>query len=898
MFVQLRAHVDILNSRFNSLYLYAMIFRIFTYLIGLLFVSAGIGNPECHAQFTDVSELLDASGTNPPLSYGGGVSFYDFNGDGWDDLSVVGGSNDPEFFLNNNGVLEPIDLGIVSEGSAFVQAMLWVDYDNDGDGDLFISKQGAPLELWQNDGNLNFVNVASAAGLEQGVYKYANAAFGDYDHDGCLDLMVAKYYTASGNPEPEYASVLYHSNCDGTFSNVTVEAGVYLEPRMLLQPAFVDVNNDGWEDLFWAMDRDIFQNELFLNNQDGTFTRVSEDSGINHFVCAMSATIGDYDQNGFLDIYVSNNPLQTGNLLFRNNGDTTFSDKAVQLGVNIFKSCWGSMWLDFDNDSWEDLYVNTIAISGEPVAPNKMFINEQGQNFTDGSDLLGLTAEPLDSYTCAKGDLNNDGYYDFATNNKVPYTPRLFQNNGGNNHYLSVSLEGTLANKDGIGTWIHCYFNGQHLVQYTMCGESLSGQHSSKEIFGLGTYSNIDSLVLQWNSGTTEVYYDLQTDAHHHLVEGASLTEPVSIEYNGNLNLCPGDSITLDAGDYASYLWNNGHEGQMLTIYEPGTYQVTVTNDFGFAIQSSPIDIFVAPVPDFSFDIEHVSCSGSSDGEILLQVDNTTVNSINWNSGETTLFLDSLVPGLYEFTAIDSSGCAFSGAVSVNEPSPLLAQVLTESVNCYGEMNGTASVEVLGGTPPYSTNWFGLTPDSLAAAEYTVVVSDDNSCATELQFSINEPDSLWLELTIEDINADNDYGTAFAAAQGGTPPYTVDWSTGSSGVWSADSLESGSYSVSVTDDNGCNTYLTFSITNSTDVANRSVSDLIVFPNPTSDLIHIDHCSTPSIAARMFDFTGREVRQASRYYCPAEISLGNLRSGTYLLEIESGDFVEYFRIVVR
>jgi hypothetical protein len=665
----------------------------------------------CYAQFTDISNSLFNIGvfaTNHQNSYGSGVSFYDFNYDGWDDLSIGGGFSDPIFLINNEGVLEVVNFNVPNLGSGHIQTMLWVDFDNDGDADLFITKKDGNMELWQNSGDFNFVNITAQAGLDTGVYRWSNAAFGDYDHDGCLDLYVTKYYFAGFTTDEEFTSILYKNNCDGTFSNATVDAGVYLDPIRALQPLWVDINNDGWEDLFIAIDRSTQSNELFINNQNGTFTRVTEGSGINNFIDAMSASPADYNQDGFTDIYVTNNQGAPGNSLFKNNGDGTFTDMAIELAVNIDIFGWAALWIDYNNNTWDDLFVCIMDCVNPCVEPgiNHFYINDNGETFTEVGATIGLNVINTNTFTTAKGDLNNDGYYDIVTNNISPAYQRLFLNNGGDNNYISISLQGTIANRDAIGSKIHCYFGDKHLVQQTYCGMNLSGQNSKKNIFGLGQYTQVDSLIIEWNSGTREMYLLPEINTRHHYIEGASLSLPFSVSISGNQLMCMGDSVVLNAGEFASYLWSTGATEQEITIFEPGTYWVSVTNQFGLSVQSVPVTVQWAPESSVDYHINHISCFGETDGSITVTFDNNQPPvSIIWNTGDTTSTIDNLDAGIYSFIGVNDFGCPTTGSVMIESPFPLSATYIFENVLCHGDNSGSVEITPSGGTAPYSINW-------------------------------------------------------------------------------------------------------------------------------------------------------------------------------------------------
>lgn len=857
------------------------------------------------AQFEDLGAELEALGVDvvsPSNGYGSGVSFYDFNGDGWDDLSFSGGDDDPVFLINNEGTWELAPFSIPNFGDARIYSIIWVDFDNDGDSDLFISRQNGPMQLWENDGNLNFTNIAVEAGLEQGNYVYSNGAWADYDHDGYLDLYITKSYSFFNYLDTMYTSILYKNNGDGTFTDVTASSGVQLIPRTELQPVWVDLNNDGWEDLFLSVDRMPFQNELFVNNQDGTFTRMSASSGLDEHLDSMGPAMGDYNQDGFLDIYVGNNPINPGNAFYRNNGDLTFTniaaDMGLDLGIESTLSTWGAMWIDYDNNTWEDLLLATMIFGQAPHPGSRLYRNNQGESFTLISDSANInTPFGTETFVIARGDFNNDGYFDYATGNRNPYTPRLKKNIGGDNNYLSVELEGTISNRDGIGAWIHCYAGGRHFVRYTMCGESLAAQHSSKEIFGLGQYAQVDSLIIEWNMGTREVYENVDVNQQLYLIEGASFQAPVEVTVIGDTEMCYGDSVILDAGDAVSCVWSTGYEGPTLTVYEAGTYTVTAVDEFGLTNTSEPIVVTVAPEADVSVEAMGVSCANAADGTLSLSVSTAPLSGLLWNNGATDTLLTGLDGGIYSFSAIDSSGCPVSGEISIDEPSPLFAQALANDALCYGDSSGTVVADWVGGTPPMTIDWMGQDPDALPAGNYTALLTDDHGCTANMSFVVNQPDSLngSLELTDETNSGQN--GTAALTMDGGTLPYFISWSTGEQETTDIDGLAAGDYSITVTDDNGCVWTIDFEISNITGVSSLTSSNLKIYPNPAKNRVLFSGSKTELIDISVFDAAGRMVNRVENHPASTWLSTSSLAPGSYLIQVQEGSDTEFIRLVI-
>lgn len=756
------------------------------------------------AQFFDVStQQLGVENINEGTIYGDGLSFYDFNHDGWDDVTLANGNEVPYFFINNNGQLEVQDFGITNEEAELVLMTLWADYDNDGDDDLLITRDHAPIQLWQNDGNFGFQNVAAEAGLEQGDYFYWGAAFADYNHDGCLDLCVAKYYHPTFNPGYEFRSLLYLNNCDGTFSDVSIEAGFDLPPRTTFQPVFLDYNNDGWEDIFLVIDRIQFSNELFRNNGDGTFTNVSVETGINLSICSMTGTIDDFDNDLDEDIYVTNGP--NGNLLMVNYNGENFVNEATQRGVVLNQVSWGGLWIDYDNNSWLDLYVSVTSPYLPPIG-NQFFVNQNGVDFVNATDISGFDDDVTQTYMVAMGDLNNDGYYDFVQNNKPPFASKMWQNLGGNNHYISVNLQGVFSNRNGIGSKIMCYAGGNAYTRLTKCGENFTGQNSNKEIFGLDSLQLVDSLIVYWNSGTIDRYYNIPVDQHLDIVEGASYAVPFEIITSQDV-LCAGDSATLDAGNYLSYLWNTGDTIRNILVTDPGIYYVNVTDVFGNNFQSNSIEIFAESPPDIAPYVQNISCYGLHDGAIVFEQNPESPFIVQWGNDSMELVRNDLSPGSYYYIVVSENGCTHADSVAVEQPSMMSLETNVTHNLCFGVAEGTISWNIDGGVPPYEVVFDEPTPENLPAGNYQLMVYDVNNCSISETIEITQPDSLYSSVSTTNILCFGiNNGTASAEIGGGTAPYYIDWG-------SADSLSlgAGEYDVPFTDHNSCQSTLSFTI---------------------------------------------------------------------------------------
>ncbi|MDX1479999.1 MAG: CRTAC1 family protein, partial [Saprospiraceae bacterium] len=333
-------------------------------------------------------------------------------------------------------------------------------------------------------------------------------AFGDYDRDGFLDLYVCNY---SEND----SSRLYRNNGDVTFSYVTMASGTAQTPHLAFQAAFLDYNNDQWPDIFVAVDK-LSPNVLFRNNGDGTFDEVSAAAGVDYIVDAMNAGFGDCNNDGFLDIYVTNGPA--GNLLHVNNGDGTFTESAVDCGVALNMNSWGGVFMDCNNDRLLDLYVNSDHFG---AVNNGLFVNQDSCQFVKWNGNYSGNAEW--SHGTAVGDFDSDGQPDLMINqaNGSPYM--LLRNNSApaGTRWLKVVLHGKVSNRDGVGAWIRVYTDTVVQSRFTHAGYAYLAQNSYNIHFGIDTVPVVDSLIVHWPSGVIDKLYGVAADQIVSLTENA-----------------------------------------------------------------------------------------------------------------------------------------------------------------------------------------------------------------------------------------------------------------------------------------------------------------------------------------------------------------------------------------
>ena len=478
--------------------------------------------------FTDrAKELGITYNYNAPF-FGGGISFCDFDGDGNDDLTLSSQSGEMiQIYKNQIWIFQLNTIMMNILDTSHSKTLLWVDFDNDGDKDLFISNYNAPDRLYRNVGGGNFDDITSSSGISNESTYTTAACWADYDNDGLLDLYLGTYNQLQKN-------YLYHNNGDGTFSDVSDIAGVtdtlgstnlYKVPLAIIS---FDYNNDGWLDFYIANDK-MQGNNLYKNNGDGTFSDVSAESNSNLRFNAMGITVGDYDNDGDFDIYVSNSA--EGNGLLRNNGDGTFTEIAASLGLTMNKICWGTNFIDYDNDGDLDLFVAASHGDdmGDPDNRNLLFENLGDGTFSQTSE-IGMDYDFSHSTGTAIGDFNNDGYYDIAVMNSTPSLFSLWQNSGGSNNWIKIKLEGTISNRDGIGSIIEIYRGAEKFIRSTHCGLSYLSQNSTVLTIGVGDVNLVDSVIINWPSGHIDVMRNVNVNSFYVVEEGSTVTDINEVE--------------------------------------------------------------------------------------------------------------------------------------------------------------------------------------------------------------------------------------------------------------------------------------------------------------------------------------------------------------------------------
>lgn len=505
--------------------------------------SAGLTYPTIYGPVDHKDYIIETVGC--------GCAFLDYDNDGWMDILVLSGSrvgNVPDgtssrlYKNNRDGTFTDVTEKAGLLRTCWASAVTVGDYNNDGFDDLFITAYGQNI-LYRNNGDGTFSDVTKQAGLLGKEPRWgAGCSWVDYNRDGNLDLFVSNYVQfdlehakkpgednncrwknvpVNCGPRglPFGSHSLYRNNGDTTFTDVSKESGIAnAPPGYGMTVAAADFDNDGWPDIYVACDST--PSLMFRNKHNGAFeesallagTALSSD-GMEQ--AGMGVAVGDVKLTGSLDIFKTHFADDT-NVLYLNDGKGNFQDATIESGIaveNRFVN-WGAGIVDLDNDGNPDLFFVTGNVYPEveskvPAYPFKtprvIFRNLGGGRFEEVLDLAGSAiAEPHASRGCAFGDFDNDGDIDVLIVN-LNEAPTLLRNDlKSENHWLKIKLIGTRSNRSAIGTRVTCIYGNKKQAQEVMAQSSFYSSNDPRVHFGLGR-ENIVDIEVRWTNGLKQV---------------------------------------------------------------------------------------------------------------------------------------------------------------------------------------------------------------------------------------------------------------------------------------------------------------------------------------------------------------------------------------------------------
>jgi hypothetical protein len=551
---------------------------IFAFVIACAFAGAGSAwQQTAPAIFSDVSRQAGINFKHEngasrekylPETMSAGALLLDYDIDGWPDIFLVNGGSYVDraaaaaarhrlYRNNRDGTFRDTSAtaGIVVSG--FGMGACSADYDNDGRPDLYVTSVESN-KLYRNSENGTFTDVTARAGVGGTGLWSSSCAFADIDNDGDTDLYVTSYvdFTVKNNkycsamqnirtychpnvykPVPH---VLYRNNGDGTFTDITKEAGVYQTGGNGLGVVFGDYDEDGWTDIYVA--NDSVPNFLFHNKGNGTFEEVGFRAGVSVGVegrplAGMGTDMADVDGDGLLDIIVTNLDRETHSL-YRNLGKGLFSNVTFESGVakaTLPFVGFGAAFLDYDNDSDVDLAiangdiidnVSQFRDTTTHEQRNLLLQNDGKGRFLDTGPVSGSGfALKKVSRSLVTGDLDNDGDLDIVIGNNGQ-TADVLRNDGGNrNNSLLIRTTGSKSNRDGIGARLKLTVGGTVSLRHVKAGSSYQGQNDLRVHFGMGAAKLAERLEIIWPSGVIDAVENIEANRILTVTEGRGVTD-------------------------------------------------------------------------------------------------------------------------------------------------------------------------------------------------------------------------------------------------------------------------------------------------------------------------------------------------------------------------------------
>ena len=544
---------------------------------GLIFVACHSGNnpsssgskwllagtpPESEDFFQDVIRYSgidfirtvgDEHLSNLVESDGGGAAFLDYDQDGYLDLYLSNGNYTEGLSMNEdhpavttsenclyrnrgNGTFEDVTRKAGVGDRGYSMGITVGDFDNDGYPDIYVSNYG-PNVLYRNNGNGSFTDVTHRAGVA-GDNCSVGAVWLDYDRDGYLDLYVGNYidfdpqynyyYAPDGFPGPMAydgePDVLYHNLGDGRFEDVTEEMGVYNTDGRAMGVGAADYDNDGYTDIFVSNDHMI--NYLYHNEGGNGFADHGIMSGVafnqvGEATISMSVDFADYNNDGKMDLFVSDDVYCS---LYRNEGNGVFTEMSYNAGIAV--ACgqfvgWASSFFDYDNDGDLDLFKVNGELKHLYGQEDQLFENDGKGNFNDISVERGeYFQQELVGRGACFGDYDNDGDMDAYIVVLEDHGVLLRNNKGNQNNWVALQLIGTVSNRDGIGARVTIRYNGQMQTAQKKSSSGYLSQNDPRMYFGLGSSNMIDLIEVTWPSGINQVLENIEAG------QFLTLTEP------------------------------------------------------------------------------------------------------------------------------------------------------------------------------------------------------------------------------------------------------------------------------------------------------------------------------------------------------------------------------------
>lgn len=878
----------------------------------------------CIAQFENNNEIWSLPSGPYDAFFGNGVSVFDYDGDNYDNVTIarpfIGisgyqfaqGELTEDFFI-------PLPLNI--------KQLLWADFNNDGDKELFVTAYGSGLYLFDYSTEGLLPIESSFSNLYWGFHYGASAA--DYDNDGDIDLFVCEYMNYNQNLP--FQNLLFRNDGNFIFTEVGQAMGVNAATNNSFQSVWVDFNRDGWQDLYVINDHSV-PNMFYRNNSGVSFTEISAENNTNVAMSSMSNSVSDFNRDGYFDIFITDGLTP---VLLEGNSSGVYSQIAYEVGFNNFQTGWGALWIDDNQDGWEDIH---ICQGGTEFSafPNQYYRNDNGIfSLSSTFDL-----ESKASYVNAKGDIDGDFIYDFVTMNSSPVTYDLWRGISSENHFVKIKLSGTFSNRDAAGALIEVYSGGDYSIKTITMGDNYISQNSNNLIFGLGSAQIIDSLVITWPLGLVERFFNIQVNNFYEVIEGQNqIVDLNSVTYN--IVVCNSNEDFLVTPDsiWTHWEWSDGQINSSKAFSSDTTVYAQAWNNFGQSFDLIFNLSFSHNIPRIT--LENFPClnqesvlkiednaiwsaflNGSyltsdstnlSEGNYFLHLSNeygctidtfftvelfdpfniivstneacpnslTTYSIASQNQDLSSLSLIGLdnfsgliAPGIYPFALISGDGCVYHDTLIVSERLNPNITLLSDTV-CSGffELNDF-QIEASDNYNWMLQNQYASDLPNLFTFEFT----DNIGCVyelTEYALVANNIDAIILEDTLEN------YSLLNIIPSGGFPPYNIVWENTSQGSF-FEAFPNSTVSYSIEDSIGC--YL---VGEYTAAASQSTEKGSAGLKITFDGINYHCASCENLNFQLYSPKG-ELLDTGRFRSPYQPKSG-LPPGFYFLKIENFTF---------
>ena len=509
----------------------------------------------------------------------------DYNNDGWEDIFVTDKSGTQPGILYKNsgdGTFKKVMAGAITNDKAMSVSSVWADVNNDGYLDaVIINDSRKPNMLYLNDGNGNLIKNSNS-GISDSIGFFHSGAWVDYNNDGLLDFFSENYMSYRFNE-------LLRQMPDGKFSRIPFTE-FYNISNNAIGASWADYDNDGYQDVFMPQG-DEHKNKLYRNLGNGKFEEIINSPPVNEGGTSVASCWGDYDNDGFLDLFVSN-ASNNCNFLYHNDGNGNFTKITNSPVVSDTGHAHGCSWVDVDNDGYLDLYVS------DGAGVQRLYINNKHGNFVRQLSDTIVSVLP-NSFSHAWADYDKDGYLDLFVASHGKEQNYLFHNNQKGNNWINIKLVGTVSNKSAIGTRIKIKAGGIWQMREVNSQTGFCSQNSLRQHFGLGQATIIDSIIISWPSGIKQYFTKIYADQFITFTETNSVTVSgkvfSDIDYdciystpetpinNLRLKITPGPLFTAtdNSGNYTLHLL-------------PGDYMINIDdNNVYWQNKCGPISIHI-----------------------------------------------------------------------------------------------------------------------------------------------------------------------------------------------------------------------------------------------------------------------------------------------------------------